>query len=273
VTLHAKHREPAGAIAVSSADLSRLTAIVRTCERPAGIERLVRSVRRLYPQLRLLVADDSRQPRPLEGADWVRLPADIGVGAARNAALARVRTPFFLLLEDSMELTRRSKLERLLELVVHGRVDIAAGDCLSCVRRFAIFTSRKPDSSHATFEFGSDGLTLRAGHRLTVESCLSVDLAHNFFVARTDRVRAMGGWDPQLLVDERLEFFVRAQRFGLRVGVCPDVVASRWSDRRASNLSTTSRDFTSLALVKMGVRRINDCDGHVRGAAASQRAA
>jgi hypothetical protein len=242
---------------VSSADLSRLTALVRTCERPASVERLVKSVRRLYPTLKLLVADDSRQPRPIEGADWVRLPADVGVGAGRNAVLARVRTPYFLLLEDVHELTRRTRIESLLELVAQGAVDIAAGDAIRCQRRLFVLTSRTPDPAHATCEFADDGLTLRAGHRPSGEQYLAVDVAHNFFVARTDKVRSMGGWDPQLLIDERIEFFVRAQRFGLRVGVVPDVVVQRWPDRRDMSQPATSRDFTQLALTKMGVTRLN----------------
>lgn len=254
---------------MSTVDLSRLTAIVRTCERPKSVERLVRSVRKFYPELRLLVADDSRKPQPVDGADWVRLPADVGVGAARNAALARVRTPYFLLLEDNHELTRRTRLQRLLDLVAHSRCDIAAGDVFRCQRRLVLFTSRTPDPAHATFEFSADGLTLRPGHRVGADQFFACDLAHNFFVARTDKVRAMGGWDPQLLVDERVEFFVRAQRFGLNVGVCPDVTISRWPDRRSASQPATSRDFTALALTKMGVARLTDAEGQVREAASA----
>jgi hypothetical protein len=251
---------------VSSVDLSRLTAIVRTCERPAGIERLIRSVRTLHPQLKLLVADDSRRPQPVDGADWIRLPADVGVGAARNAALARVRTPYFLLLEDMLELTRRSQIERLIEAVMNNRAEIAAGDCVRCQRKLFVLTSRTPDPAHATFDFTADGLTLKPGHRLGVDGHLAVDLAHNFFVARTDKVRAMGGWDPQLLVDERVEFFVRAQRFGLRACVIPECIAQRWPDRRDASQPATSRDFTALALAKMGVARLTDAEGRVREA-------
>jgi hypothetical protein len=257
---------------VSSIDLSRLTAIVRTCDRPKSIERLVRSVRRYYSQLRLLVADDSREPRPIASADWVRLPSEIGVSAGRNAVLARVRTPFFLLLEDHHQFTRRTRVELLLELVAGGHVDIAAADCVRRQRILGPFASRRRDPGHATFEFASDGLTLRAGHRLAGPRHLACELAHNFFIARTDRIRAMGGWDPQLAVDERIEFFVRAQRFGLRVGVRPDVMAVRWLDRSAV-AQATRRDFTSLALVKMGLSRLTDVNGQVREAFVSSRAA
>ncbi len=258
---------------MSSVDLSRLTAIVHTCDQPGSVDRLVRSVRRFYPQMRVLVADVSRRPAEVAGADMVRLPADVGVSAARNAALARVRTPYFLLLEGGHEFSRATRIEQLLDLVAHSRCDVAAGNAEHCERRLFLFTRRTPDPGHATFEFADGGLTLRPGHRPGIDGWLPCDLAHNFFVARTDRVRALGGWDPQLLVDERIEFFVRAQRFGLRVGVCPDVVVSRWSDPSAAATQRGARDFTALALAKMGIARLTDLGGRVHEAAPTSRAA
>jgi hypothetical protein len=145
---------------VSSADFSRLTAIVHTCDRPHGIDRLVKSVGWLYPQLRVLVADDSAKPHALKGADAVKVPAGAGVSASRNALLSRVRTPYVLVLEDTMELSRRSGVDRLLELVAAGKLDIAAGDIIRCQRRFGLFTSRKPDPAHAVFEFESDAMRI-----------------------------------------------------------------------------------------------------------------
>jgi hypothetical protein len=54
----------------------------------------------------------------------------------------------------------------------------------------------------------------------------------------------------------------------VRVGLAPAAVANRWPDRREPGQPTTSRDFTSLALAKMGVVRLIDADGQVREAAA-----
>jgi hypothetical protein len=269
---------------VSSADLSRLTAIVHTCDRPHSIERLVRSIGWLHPQLRILVADDSRKPQEIAGADIIRLPADVGVSAARNALLARVRTPYFLLLEDDFELSRRSGIGRLLDLVAQNQVDIAAGELIRCQRRFGLFTRRTPEPAHAKFEFEADALKLipattasravssaSGGVNPPGRGPITCDVAHNFFVGRVDKVRAIGGWDPQLQVDERIEFFFRACRYGLRVGVCQESVAWRWTEKRADR--RTARDFTSLAVAKMGVSRMMDADGRLHEAAPSRRAA
>jgi hypothetical protein len=256
---------------VSSADLSRLTAIVHTCERPHSLERLVRSIGWLHPQLRILVADDSRKPQDMAGADVIRLPAEVGISAARNALLARVRTPYFLLLEDDFELGRRSGIQRLLDLVAQNQFDIAAGDVVRCRRRFGLFTRRTPEPAHAKFEFDADALKLNPLASQAVPGPVTCDVTNNFFVGRVDKVRAIGGWDPQLQVDERIEFFFRVCRYGLRVGFCPESIAWRWIEKTADR--RTTRDFTSLAVAKMGVSRMMDAEGRLHEAAASRRAA
>jgi len=255
---------------VSSADLSRLTAIVHTCDRPHSVDRLIKSIGWLYPSLKILAADDSRKPRPIAGADGVKVAAGVGVSACRNVLLARVRTPYFLLLEDDLELSRRSGVERLLDLVADDRLDIAAGDIIRCQRRFGLLTSRRPEPGHATFEFGPDALTLAAGQRPGGAGYHACDVTHNFFVGRTDKVRAIGGWDPQLQIDERVEFFFRACRYGLRVGVCSESIAWRWAEKGATR---PARDFTGLAVAKMGVSHMIDAEGRVHEAAAHARAA
>jgi hypothetical protein len=270
---------------VSTADFSRLTAIVHTSERPGSVDRLIKSVGWLYPQLRVLVADDSNKPQPVAGADAVKVAAGVGVSACRNTLLSRVRTPYFLLLEDGMELNRHSKIEQLLELASSKQLDVAAGDVVRCQRRFGLFTSRKPDPAHATFEFEADTMKLTPGHRPGIsEASRGVhppgpgapafhwcDSTHNFFVARTDKVRAIGGWDAQLQVDERIEFFFRACRYGLKVGVCPESIAWRWAEKSVGR--KPARDFTSLAITKMGVSRLIDAEGRTHEAAGHTRAA
>jgi hypothetical protein len=256
-----------------SLDTSRLTAIVRTCDRPKSIERLVRSIGWVYPQLRVLVADDSAKPKSIAGADVVRLPADSGVSACRNALLARLRTPYFLLLEEDMELDRNASVEKLLTLVAEGRLDVAAGDLIACRRRFGLFTSRRPDPAHATFEFAGNSLKVAPGHRLAGDDFKMCDQTHNYFVASTSKVRSLGGWDPQLAVDERTEFFVRAFRFGMRVGVATGALAARWEDAKANAQTRHGRDFHTLAVAKMGLAKLTDADGKTYHAPAAAQAA
>ncbi len=248
---------------MATADLAKLTAVIRTCDRPKSLRRLLRSIRRFYPQLRILVADDSIEHKSLKNVESLQLPSHSGRSACQNALLARVSTPYFLLLDDQSELHRAAHVEQLLQLVVDDKLDLAAGDLIGRRRKWLFFDQRFPQPEHGTLEIAGDWLTLRRGYRSQGDGYNWCDLTANFFVARTSKVRALGGWDPELLDDERVEFFFRAHRQGLRIGIAPDATVWRWGETAKSYEMPAEPSQKSLAVAKMGLARMTDFDGQV----------
>ncbi len=246
---------------MSAADFSQLTTIISTANRPKSLRRLVQSVQKQLPESKILVADDSPQARVPKQVDQVKVPPGVGRASACNALLSRVRTPYFLMLDERAELTVETEVDALLQLVVDDKLDLAAGDFVGCRRRLWFFVKRQPQPGHGLLEFAGDSLTLKPGHRTIGEGYAWCDLVHNFYVARTAKVRNLGGWDPELENDEREEFFVRGQRQGLRVGLAPEVVASLWNEPH--EIETTTVDRRSLAVAKMGLVRMTDFEGQV----------
>ena len=112
--------------------LSQVTAIIKTFERPKSVDRLIRSIRRHYPELKIMVGDDSFHPTPRSDVQYVRLPEDIGLSAGRNELLKRVETPFFLLLDDDLEFHRGTRIERLAHLASRHDFAVAAGNFIRC---------------------------------------------------------------------------------------------------------------------------------------------
>lgn len=252
---------------MSSAELSQVTALIKTFERPRCLDRLVRSLKRFYSEMPILVGDDSFNPKPRSDVEYVRLPTDVGISAGRNALLARVRTPYFLLLDDDLEMRSTTQLQRLLEPVAEDRLDLAAGDYLRCKKKFGIYTRRRPQPYHGVFLKESGRLNMIAGGRAAADGFEWCDLVHNFFIARTAKIRSLGGWDADLINDEHEEFFYRAQQFGLRVGYCQDVVAWHWHARSKFYDTYRFRDHKSLAVAKMGLAEMVDYNGNVYQAA------
>ena len=244
---------------MSAADLSQLTAIISSANRPKSLRRAVQSLRRKLPDLKILVADHSAAPRTFKQADCVKVPPAIGRASACNALLSRVRTPYFLMLDDRAEVTAETLIEPLVELVAEDKLDLAAGDFIGCRRRFWFFVRRKPLPGHGLLEFSGEELILRSGHRTIGDGYAWCDFVHNFFVAKTSKVRNLGGWDPELENDERDEFFVRAHRQGLRIGLAPEVIASIWDE--PAEVEETHADRRSLAVAKMGLVRMVDLEG------------
>ena len=256
-----------------TADLKKLTAVVRTWNRPQSLARLVKSFRKFYPQLRLLVADDSQQSRSIKGIDSVQLPPDSGRAACLNALLSRVRTPYFLLVDDLTELNRASNIENLLQTVVDDKLDIAAGDIIACRRKFYFFTRRQSRPQHGLCEISGHGLKLRRGTRTRGDGFSWCDFVGDFYVARTNKVRTIGGWDGELLDDERDEFFVRAQHQGLRVGLVPEATAWQWQEPLDAEQLAQRPDRKCLAVAKLGLERMVDLEGQLFKAPRRARAA
>jgi GT2 family glycosyltransferase len=253
--------------AVRSSDraklLSQTTAIIKTFQRPKDLDRLIRSIRRYYPEMQILVGDDGFEPSPRSDVGYLRLPDDIGLSAGRNALLECVETPYFLLLDDDWQFFGKTKIENLTQLVDSGELDIAAGNQLKVKRKLGFINRRKLLPYHGLFDFRDNKLHLVRGGRDEGKDYLACDITHNFFVARTDTIRALGGWDPELHINEHEEFFVRMQRNGLRVGYRSEVLILHWVSRPAGYEKFRNRSYHRVAAEKIGVESIVGYQGNV----------
>ncbi|MCA9231895.1 MAG: glycosyltransferase [Planctomycetales bacterium] len=244
-------------------DLTQLTAIIPTRGNPKPLKRLQKSLQRSYPDLKVVVADDGMDSSTVSKGSSIRLPVGVGRAAACNAMLARLRTPYFLLLDEQCEIGKETELRQLLQMVATDSLDIAAGDIVGCQKRFWFFVRQSPQPGHGILELAGSKLTLRPGHRSAGEGFYWCDFVSSFFVARTEKVRAMGGWDPELKNDEREEFFLRAHRQGLRVGIVPEVTVRYWNDESPSPSTDQVPDLKSLAVAKMRLASMTQLDGQL----------
>jgi glycosyltransferase involved in cell wall biosynthesis len=183
--------------------LEQVTALTKTFERPAILMRLVRSIQRLYPGLHIIVVDDSQHPEPVTGVQTVIMPYDSGLSCGRREGLRHVVTQYVLLLDDDFVLYRRTNLVAAVHLMeAHRQIDIMGG----CVLNLPFYTSTDyrrgalfPTEATSTMPEGSliGGLPV-------------YDKVANFFLARTERLRAVN-WDPTLKQNEHADFFTRAK--------------------------------------------------------------
>jgi glycosyltransferase involved in cell wall biosynthesis len=180
----------------------QVTALIKTFERPRILRRLVASIKRLYPALRIVVADDSRVPSRIVGVETIAMPYDSGISAGRNEGLRHVTTPYVLVLDDDFVFYRHTGLIPALRLMErHPQIDIVGGQLVDLpfyrARRLpegAIFpTAATPLAPLGSFIGG-----LRV-----------VDKVSTFYVARTDRL-AVVSWDPRLKRIDHADFFTRA---------------------------------------------------------------
>ena len=184
-------------------DTSGITAVIKTFERPHACARLVTALKRLHPDLAIVVVDDSRKPRPIPGTTHVVLPFDSGVGAGRQAGLDRVETPFVLNLDDDFLAWRGTSLAAALDaLTRHPLLDLVGGKVIDLL----LFITH--DFRAATLFPTNADPKLAPGTRLGSVEIL--DKVPNFFLARTEAVRAVG-WNSRLKRLDHADFFTRAR--------------------------------------------------------------
>lgn len=190
----------------NDSSLDEVTAIIKTFERPACLERLIKSLRRFHPRLKLIVVDDSRESVELsedDNIELVRLPYDSGVSLGRSEGLRRVETEYVLTLDDDFILYHQTRLADSLALLKrHQQIDIIGG----CVIDLPLWR---------VFDYKNAGLHPTDKKSVLPKDSIVGDLpvfdkVPNFFIARTDRLRLVD-WTPEIKRLDHADFFTRAK--------------------------------------------------------------
>ncbi|XP_056609770.1 beta-1,4 N-acetylgalactosaminyltransferase 2-like isoform X2 [Triplophysa dalaica] len=174
---------------------SLVTIATKTFLRYKQLHVLLKSIRRVYPKIKIIIADDSLKPESISGDNieqYIMPPAQ-GWFAGRNLAVSQVATKYFLWVDDDFEFLDENRIESFVEIMEEfPELDVVGGVVGG-------------DQFHYTLEYveGDDGGCLKRfegrhhsplpGH----DGCFFVDVVVNFFLARTDAVRRVG-FDPFL---------------------------------------------------------------------------
>ncbi|XP_069662221.1 beta-1,4 N-acetylgalactosaminyltransferase 1 [Haliaeetus albicilla] len=206
-----------------------VTIATKTFLRYDKLRGLIASIRRFYPSVTIVVADDSQRPEPLQGPhlEHYLMPFGKGWFAGRNLAVSQVTTKYVLWVDDDFIFTPRTRLEKLVDVLEKTSLDLVGG----AVREITGYTTTyRQRLSVRGGGAGGDCLRTRPGfhHRLAgFPACVVTDGVVNFFLARTDKVRQVG-FDPRLRRVAHLEFFIDGLGV-LHVGSCEDVVVDHAS--------------------------------------------
>ncbi|KAM9785469.1 LOW QUALITY PROTEIN: beta-1,4 N-acetylgalactosaminyltransferase 1a [Neosynchiropus ocellatus] len=121
-------------------DVSALVTIAtKTFLRYDRLADLIASVRRFYPRVGIVIADDNERPQPVGGVgvEQFFMPPGKGWFAGRNLAVSQVTTKYVLWVDDDFLFTAETKLEKMVEVLERTSLDLvsAPGTRLSWVRR------------------------------------------------------------------------------------------------------------------------------------------
>ncbi|MEC4894060.1 MAG: glycosyltransferase [Oscillatoria sp. PMC 1051.18] len=194
--------------------LEDITIIVKTFERPCCIFRLLKSIRKYYPTVKILVCEDSRtnlfenQESPQKQIIWLTLPFEAGhtLGAGRNHLLNQVKTPYFFLCDDDHIFTEHTCLKTLLNFLEEFDYDLVGGSQGKEQYGTAIFEQVGEIVYQRFFQY----------HDVVTKNVVKCDRVSNTFLAKTAAIQTVG-WEGRVMANEHAEFFLRASRQGLKI--------------------------------------------------------
>ncbi|XP_026569492.1 beta-1,4 N-acetylgalactosaminyltransferase 1 isoform X2 [Pseudonaja textilis] len=201
-----------------------VTIATKTFLRYDKLRVLIDSIRKFYPTVTIIIADDSQDIEHVQGPhiEQYFMPFGKGWFAGRNLAISQVTTKYVLWVDDDFIFTPRTKVEKLVDVLEKTSLDLVGG----AVREIIGYTTtyRQQISVQPGNEKG-DCLRIRQGYHHVIEGfpdCVVTDGVINFFLARTEKVLQVG-FDPRLNRVAHLEFFIDGLGI-LHVGSCSNVV-------------------------------------------------
>jgi len=207
------------------------------------LERLVKSVKRWYPTVEILIADDSwtkmpdELPEPMQrvlqtpGVHWWQLEYDYGLPASRNFVATKATAPFVIQCDDDFVFTYETKVHKMVELMkLDPSIDVACGqvriDGLNQKNWHGMFRW-EPVGEKRKLSIDPPGSFERKGdiwHR-------QVHLGWNFFATRREFL-ADNPADPHFkIVGEHMDRFLDWHENGHRVVELANVVVGHLPEK------------------------------------------
>ncbi|KAL1277819.1 hypothetical protein QQF64_024492 [Cirrhinus molitorella] len=186
---------------------SQVTIATKTFLRYDELNILIESIRQFYPDIKIIIADDSLEPQNVTGYNLEHyiMPPTQGWFAGRNLAISQVTTKYFLWVDDDYIFSNNTQIEKFVEIMEKvPELDVVGG----AVGKDQFFFRLKYEEGDE-----EEGGCLRRLHRRKFQSvpgldgCFFVDGVVNYFLARTDAVRRVG-FDPFLKRVAHTEFFL-----------------------------------------------------------------
>ena len=216
-------------------DLSEcMTIVVKTARRPLLVANLAKSIReRIGYDIPIIVSDDGvGKYKNYSTEVWAELSkypklqyiidddGDLGIGAGRTKASRLVRTKYLMITDDDSLFVKETDLRGMVGMLDRTDASLIGGHS-------------NPEIFAGDMEFGiRDGAPVLVHHHgwcLTPErtiegypDCYQCQIMDNFFVVRTRDVLEVGGWSPELKVQEHKDFFLRMKAGQKKVVFCPE---------------------------------------------------
>lgn len=254
--------------------MDEVTIIIKTLDRCDCLINLLDSIFKKYPKIRVLVGDDSEissKEKILSkfnqyNLQYYNLEKDCGLSAGRNFLLNKIQTKYFVLADDDFVFDQKTNLERAVQILEEKKLDIIGG----YIRNYKIVKSNwdrlfvliqkilkyeLPTNYIGTIKM--EGNTFYADYTVhSFPEFAETDLVLNFFLAKTERIKEIHGWDPKLKLQEHTEFFYRVKLNNLKVGFTNELSVQHHPVKLKKYSEKRNRNYTNVFMDKYAIDKI-----------------
>ena len=181
-----------------------VTFLYKSFERQNQAKRLYKCLRRYYPKVKIVIADDSSMPLVIDKKDQnltiLQLPFNSGLGKGLAEALKRVTTDYVMRMDDDELLTPKSKVhDQLKYLQKNTDVDLVGFQVTHLDKKRLIDRYRRIQMNKE--------LKIPAG--TVIDGKEVIYKPANVYLVRTESLRKVG-YDSNIRMIDHHEFFYRA---------------------------------------------------------------
>jgi GT2 family glycosyltransferase len=212
--------------------MDNLTAIIISFLRTDYTIDCIKSLRKTYPNIKILVGEQVRNKATeilyktceKNNAQYIKLPWDCGVGKSRNILIKEAKTDYILVGDDDFIYDENAKVDKMLTFIQNSDVDLIGGRILENgkVRNYQGFIEIGINFIKTTpiIEPDNNGIIdINSGLRV-----LKCDLTFNFFVIKKETAQECQ-WDENIKVAyEHHHFFIGLKKAGKKVAFSPDPI-------------------------------------------------
>jgi len=225
-----------------------LTAIITTFNRPKSLLKLIKSIRKYYNDLPIIVVDNGNHANKkikVKGVSYYKVPFDAGLSYSRNFAISKVKTDYIVLLDDDFEFVAKTRIDNLLKIAKDNDFDIVGG-------------SVEGLSYNGILELDGNILRYIKGDRGTINDYPLYDMVLNFFVGKVKSIKKNDCWDEELKLGEHTDFFLRAKEHNLKITFEPSVSVKHNHDRgeEYSKFRSRANHYVQMFMRKNGISKI-----------------
>lgn len=251
-----------------------ITVLIKTLDRYDCLQKLIKSLIKRYPNIRILIGDDSKVSckEKIESKfgkyniEVFELPEDCGLSYGRNYLVKKVKTPYFLLCDDDFVIDKKTDINYALKKIKEKDLDIIGG----YVRNYKIIKSFKDriislGQTILRYEIPTNYIgTVRTEGNIFYADYIvkqfpeyeETDLVLNFFLAKTDVIKNKNLWDEDLKLQEHTEFFYRAKLNGLKIATTNHLSVQHHPVQTKGYDKKRGRNYTQIFMEKYGFEKM-----------------